>query len=237
MITPQDIENNTMFINDADIADYGVLVESFKVGGIAVKCETFQGENRTNFTVLSVNRYMRDISVSLFYTAQSRRELSIIKSTIDAMMMGGKIELFLPDQFFYSAYLVSAGDEQILGLEDDKVIALCAYKFQGIRHDALETVTVASGSTMQCKSTVPRTDCKLTCTATQYRSSLQVGPVTITGVNYGDTIVVDGILGRILQNGAPCAGNMSFLHFPALVPGENTITCPERLTVQYYPTY
>ena len=61
--------------------------------------------------------------------------------------------------------------------------------------------------------------------------------VTITGVTAGDVLVVDGIEGRILQNGAPCAGNMSFLHLPALVPGENVFSCPEVLTVEYYPTY
>lgn len=59
----------------------------------------------------------------------------------------------------------------------------------------------------------------------------------ITDVSEGDEIVVDGILGRILQNGAPCAGNMSFIHLPSLVPGENYFQCPEDLTVEYYPTF
>jgi hypothetical protein len=30
---------------------------------------------------------------------------------------------------------------------------------------------------------------------------------------------------------------MSFVHFPQLVPGDNSITCVETLTVEYYPTY
>ena len=122
----------------------------------------------------------------------------------------------------------------MLGVERNQVIALCSYQFKGVRHDKLETV---QGNTVICKSTVPHTDCRLTCTASQDYASLTIDTVTITGVTAGDVLVVDGILGRILQNGAPCAGNMSFVHFPSLVPEENTLTCPEDLTVEYYPTY
>lgn len=237
MITTQDIENNTMFIGDQDIADLGVLVQSFKVGGVKLTSNTFQGENRTNFNVLYTSRGMRTITVSLFFTAQSRRELSIIKSKIDAMLMVGKVDIFLPDDFFYSSYLTDAGEEQILGVEDNKVIALCTYTLEGIRHDALETIAYTAGGRMLCKSTVPKTDCRLTCTASQDYQQITIGPVTFLDVSSGDVLVADGILGRILQNGAPCAGNMVFTHFPSLAPGYNEITSPEDLTVEYYPTY
>lgn len=233
MITRQDIDNASMHINGVNVADYGVLVEKMKVGAIGVDNTTYQGRGRTNFNVLSSVQNMRPIEVSLFFTAETRRDLSLIKSKIDNMLMG-KLELWLPDGFFYSAYLVAAGDEQILGVEYNQVIALCSYKFEGIRHDMLETV---NSNYVYCKSLVPKTDCRLKCTATADRASLVIGPVTITGVRSGDTLEVDGINGRILQNGALCAGNMSFIHFPYLVPGENTITCVENLTVEYYPTY
>lgn len=233
MITKQDIDNATMHINGTNIADFGVLVESMKVGAIETDQQIYQGVNRTNFNVLDTIQYMRSISVNLFYSAPTRRELALIKSKLDNMMMG-KLELWLPDGFFYSAYLVSAGEEKILGVERNKVIALCSYQFKGIRHDELETVV---GNTVICKSTVPKTDCRLTCTASQNYASLQIDTVTITDVSAGDVLVVDGINGRILQNGGLCAGNMSFVHFPSLVPEENTLTCPEELTVEYYPTY
>lgn len=233
MITKQDIDNATMHINGTNIADYGVLVEHMKVGAIETSSETYQGVNRTSFNVLDTIQYMRSISVNLFYSAPTRRELALIKSKLDNMMIG-KLELWLPDGFYYTSYLVSAGEENILGVERNKVIALCTYQFKGIRHDKLETV---SGNTVICKSTVPHTDCRLTCTASQAYASLQIDTVTITNVAKDDVLVVDGITGRILQNGALCAGNMSFIHFPSLVPDENTLTCPEDLTVEYYPTY
>ena len=233
MITQKDIDNATMHINGTNIYDYGVVLESFKVGAIETITDTYQGVNRTNFNVLNYTQYMRSISVNLFFAAPTRRELALIKSKIDNMLMG-KLELWLPDGFYYMSYLESAGEESMLGVEHNKVIALCAYKFKGIRHDKLETV---ESNTVLCKSTVPRTDCRLTCTASQAYESLQIDTVTITNVSQGDVLVVDGITGRILQNGGLCAGNMSFIHFPYLVPAQNDLTCPEDLTVEYYPTY
>lgn len=233
MITQKEIDNATMHINGVNIADFGVLVESMKVGAIQTSTDVYQGVNRTNFNVLNSTQYMRPLSVNLFYSAPTRRELALTKSKLDNMMVG-KLELWLPDGFYYSSYLESAGEETILGVEHNKVIALCAYQFKGIRHDKLEKV---EANTVICKSTVPRTDCRLTCTASQAYASLQIDTVTITNVAKDDVLVVDGITGRILQNGGLCAGNMSFLHFPYLVPEENNLTCPEDLTVEYYPTY
>lgn len=233
MITKQDIDNATMHINGVNIADYGVLVEKLKVGPIETQQSVYQGVNRTNFNVLDTLQYMRSIDISLFFAAPTRRELALTKSKIDNMMIG-KLDLWVPDGFYYSSYLESAGEESYLGVENNKVIALCAYKFKGVRHDPKETV---QGNEVICKSTVPHTDCKLTCTASQDYASLTIDTVTITNVHQGDILVVDGITGRILQNGALCAGNMSFIHFPSLVPGDNILTCDEELTVEYYPTY
>lgn len=233
MITPQDIADTSMEVNGVKLSTKGVITGSIKVGGIDIDNTAYQGRGRTNFNVLSSVQKMRPITVVLFYSETSKRNLGLKKSTIDNMLVG-KLELKLPDGFYYSAYMEDAGEEQILGVENNEVIAAATYKFKGIRHDALETV---NGNTVNCKSLVPRTDCKITCTATQDRASLLIDTVTITGVHTGDVLTVDGINGRILQNGALCAGNMSFIHFPYLVPGNNTIDCVETCTVQYYPTY
>lgn len=238
MITKKDIDDASMYINGVNIADFGVLVESLKVGAIETATEVYQGVNRTNFNVLDSIQYMRSISINLFFTAPTRRDLALIKSKIDNMLTG-KLDLWVPDGFYYFAYLVSAGEESYLGVEHNKVIALCPYQFKGVRHDPIETImtTAANDNKVFCKSTVPKTDCKLTCTASQDYDSLQIDTVKITGVSEGDVLVVDGITGRILQNNGLCAGNMSFIHFPSLTPEENTLNCVEDLTVEYYPTY
>ena len=104
MITQKDIDNATMHINGTNIADYGVLVEKLQVGAIETQQEVYQGVNRSNFNVLDTIQYMRTINVSLFYSAPTRRELALIKSKIDNMMMG-KLDLWLPDGFYYFAHL------------------------------------------------------------------------------------------------------------------------------------
>lgn len=237
MITEQDIQQATMYIDGVDIYTVGALVKDFKVSATAIANTAYQGMDSTNFNVLSTVRGMRVITVTLFYKGTTKRELALKKAKIDNALGAGKVELYLPDGFYYSAYLTSAGEESVLGVEGQDVIAVCAYTLEGIRHDELETLTITSGQHFECKSLIPLTDVRLTCKATANWSSLTIGTVTITNVHTNDTLVVDGINKRILQNGAPCAGNMSFVHFPQLVPGDNSITCVETLTVEYYPTY
>lgn len=229
-LCPQDLD---MYVNGEAVSTYGAVVESFKVGPTQITNEVFQGRNRTGFNLLSATFGRREIAVNLFYKAKDRRTITLMKSQVDALLFG-KLELALPDGFLYSSVLTNAGEMQILGVEGPGVIALCSYTFEGVRHDPLVT---SSGNSIYCESTMPQTDCRLTCTASQAYNSITVDTVTITNVRQGDVLTVDGINGRILQNGAPCAGNMSFLHFPALVPGENTLSCPETLTIEYYPTY
>lgn len=233
MITAQDVKDATLYVNGQDVSMYGVLVESFSVGGTAISNEVYQGRNRTAFNVIASTFGRRSISVSLFFCGKTRRDLTMTKSKVDSLFFG-PLELFLPDGFYYTSVLSSAGEMAILGPQGDQVMALCKYDFDGIRHDPLETVT---GNVVRCLSTMPYTDCRLTCTASEAYDSITIATVTITGVAEGDVLVVDGINGRILQNGAPCAGNMSFTHFPTLIPGVNTLACPETLTVEYYPTY
>lgn len=227
------LQDASMCVNNTDLAGLGLIVESYKVGPTEITNDIFQGRNRTSFNVLSSVFGMREIAVNLFFAGKTRREITLKKSTVDALMFG-RLDLFLPDGLHYDAVLGSAGELQILGVQDNEVIALVSYTFRGICHDPLVTI---AGNTVICTSTIPETSCRLTCKASKAYDSITVDTVTITSVKKNDVLVVDGIDGRILQNGAPCAGNMSFLHFPALVPGENTLSCPETLTVEYYPTY
>jgi hypothetical protein len=237
MITERDILEATAYVDGVNIYNVGALVQSFTVSGTAISNSAYQGVNSTNFNVLSTTRGMRNISLTLGYKGETKRELALKKAKLDSMLGAGKIELYLPDGFYYTAYLTAVGEEAVEGVEGNKVIALCTYTLQGIRHDELKELTVTSGSTFLCESLIPTTDCRLSCKASQAYASLTIGSVTITSVAQNDTITIDGINKRILQNGAPCAGNMSFINFPQLVPGENVITCPETLTVEYYPTY
>ena len=238
MITDQDIRDATMYVNGTDIyQSVEALVESYKVGATQITNNVYQGKDSTDFNVLSTIRGMRTITVTLFYKAKDQHGLALKKAEIDNLLGAGKLDLYLPDRFHYAAYLTAAGEEALLGVEGQEMIAESVYTFNGIRHGDLQTLTIQSGTGFICESLIPLTDCRISCTASQAYASLQIGSVTVTSVAANDEIVVDGIQKRILQNGAPCAGNMSFVNFPKLVPGLNEITCPEQITVEYYPTY
>lgn len=223
----------TAYINDRDIRDFGALVESFKVGASPVTNHIYQGRNRTGFTELSYEIGMLPLTVSIFFSAPSRRELSVNKSRLDAALIG-KPELCMPDGFYYTASLQSAGDLAMLGQEDNQMIAVCQYSFNAIRHDALRTIT---GNTFRAEGTAPRMDARLVCTASQAYSQIQVGSVVFKNVAAGDVLTADGITGRLLINGEPAAQRTTFMKLPYVVPGLQTIDCPETLTISYAPTW
>lgn len=223
----------TLFIDDVNVADLGCLVESYTVGPAAVNSAIFQGRNRTTFRQLAYTIGRRDITVSLFYAAKTQRELAEQKSQVDARLLGTP-DLHLPDGFHYFAVLKSAGDLKILGIEGNRVIGLASYKLEGIRHDSLQTVT---GNTIKASGTMPQMDAIFSCATTAARSALQVGPVTFRNVPAGAAVVADGINGRLTVNGVAAAANATFTRLPFVVPGQQTITCPETLTVQYYPCW
>ena len=250
MITDNDILQATAYINDVDIYTVGALVESFKVSGTAISNTAYQGVNSTNFNVLQTTRGMRVITLNLFYKGQTRRELALKKAKIDNMIGAGKIDLKLPDGFHYSAYLTATGEEKTLGVEGNEIIALSTYTLQGIRHDDLETISTRGGDNFLCKSLIPETDVKITVPAAgatgtyTISDAAGIGSVTVTVSNPADVIVIDGINKRILKNGAPFTGTMSFIRFPKLVPGNNEIKVyyggayrTKNITVEYYPTY
>lgn len=223
----------TAYVNGVSILDVGAVLESYSVGGTSIKNNIYQGRNRTNFNLLSKQFGRKTVTMTVFFHAVDRHMLTIQQSKLTAMLTD-VVDLFLPDGFYYRSTLDKVGDLQILGVDGKGCIAECKYTLSGIQHDEMQTVT---GNTVYAQGTLWSMDCILTCTASRAYSSIQVGTVTFTGVSAGDVLTADGINGRLLRNGTPTTGNATFTHLPYLVPGEQTIQCPETLTVQYYPSY
>lgn len=223
----------TAYANGVSILDVGAILESYSVGGTSIKNNIYQGRNRTNFNLLSKQFGRKTVTMTVFFHAVDRHMLTIQQSKLTAMLTG-VVDLMLPDGFYYRSTLDKVGELSIIGVDGNGCIAECTYTLSGIQHEELQTVT---GNKVNAQGTLWSMDCILTCTASRAYSSIQVGTVTFTGVSAGDVLTADGINGRLLQNGTPTTGNAAFTHLPYLVPGEQTITCPETLTIQYYPSY
>lgn len=222
----------TAYVNGVSILDVGAVLESYSVGGTEISNETYQGRNRTHFNLLAKQFGRKTVTMTVFFHAENRHDLTLRQSKLTSMLTG-VVELGMPDGFYYRSTLDEVGDLSIIGVDGKGVIAECTYTLSGIQHDALQTV---DGNTVNAIGTMWQMDCILSCTASRAYSSIRVGTVVFTGVARGDVLTADGINGRMLKNGTPTTG-VSFTHLPFLVPGVQTITCPETLTVQYYPSY
>jgi hypothetical protein len=222
----------TAYINGTDVTDFGAIVQSYKVGGTPVSHDFYQARNRAAITSLGYTLGVKQITLVLFLAAPTQRELATQKSALDAALLTDPLELHLPDGFYYKALLQSAGDLAMQGIEANKVIASCTYALQGLRHDEMQTV---DGPDVLAEGTYPQMPCILRCTASRDYDELQLGPVTFSDIEDGDELVADGIAGLLTINGEPAGIRATFTRLPRLVPGPQTVSCPEPVTVSYCP--
>lgn len=225
-------------VNGKLFSEYGgAMLFDYTVGGTEITNDYFKGRNRSSWNQLSTVFGMRSINLSILFTGPDLNRVTLQKSQFDAACFG-QIELFLPDGFFYTANTVSVGDSSIVGIGETQAAIKADYSFEGIRHSPLVTATLpAGGGTVYCQSTLPFTDCILSCTVTAPATSYVLGGATFKNVQAGETLVFDGINKRILRGGAPGANNVNWTVFPQLIPGANNLTCVDAATVQYYPVY
>ena len=161
----------------------------------------------------------------------SPRETKKNLSALDALCLSGKVELYLPDGFYYTSLLQSIGAPQQI----TPSILSCSYTFLGIQHD--ELVRTVSKGTVYVQGTLPKMDCILSVSPSADATKYAIAGITFTNVKKGDQIKIDGITKRVLINGGPAAQRCDIIDFPYLTPGSNAISCLDPVTVQYYPSY
>lgn len=223
----------TAFIDGVNVLDFGALVERYKVSGTPIAQDYYQARNRAAFTKLSHTLGLKTITLVLFFSAPTRRELTMQKSALDAALIGTP-DLHLPDGFYYRSVLQAAGELSMLGVEANKLIASCSYVFLGVQHDALRTV---DGPEVFAEGTYPKMPCVLTCATSQAYESIQLGTVTFSDVAQGVELVANGIDGVLTIDGENAGTRAAFTQLPFLVPGPQTITCPEPVSVAYEPAW
>lgn len=224
----------SFFINGKNPEDYGAMaLLSYKVSGSPITNTIFQGRNRSAYRLIASVYGQKSVSLSLIYKGKTYREASMLRSVIERWMWG-KIELFMPDGFYYTVTLKSVGDGVPIGQENNMILIPVEYEFSGIQHDAMVTT---AGESFINPGTLPYADCICSVTASAATDSYVLAGCTFQDVTQGESLVVDGINGRVLRNGAPAPGNVTFTSFPQVVPGENSFTADDPVTVQYYPSY
>lgn len=225
-------------VNGIPLATYGgAALFDYSIGETPVSPEMFQGVNRTSWNLLKNIFLLREIALTVVFSAPDLRTAKLNRSALNRVLFD-KADLFIPDDgFHYEAICTSTGAEELVGIGDQSAMVKSRYTFKGLRRDELKTVTLQSGESLFCVSTMPFTDCRLTATASTDAESYTLGGAVFSGVSAGDVLVFDGIDGKITKNGVNAAASVSWVDFPQLTPGENAIPCADPVTVEYYPSY
>lgn len=227
-----------LLVNGKPVSEFGgaALLE-YSIGETPLENSIFQGVNRTNWNLLKSIYGMRTVTLTVIFTGETLNEAKVQRSKFN-LEIYGKSDIFIADDgFYYSVALMSTGAEIIVGIGEKTAQIKSEYSFSGIRHDKLEKIVVPSGGSLLCRSTMPYTDAKLTVTVGSAASSYSLGGATFGAVASNDVLVFDGINGKITKNGSNAAASTNWLDFPRLVPGKNTLTALDAITVEYYPTY
>ena len=227
-----------ILINGEPLTDYGgCTLLDYSIGGTDVTNTVFLGYNRTNFALLDSVTGSREITLTVVFIGRDLHEAKLNRSRVNRMV-AGKCELYIPDDgFYYSAYCTDLGQEELVGIGDALSAVKATYSFTGIRHGELVTVNLPANGTIFCKSTMPKTDCRLTATAPAAANAFTLGHAVFHDVLAGQILVFDGINGAVTKDGTNAAATTTFLPLPYIVPGRNLIRCTAPVTVEYYPTY
>lgn len=224
-----------IFINNKDISDFGAKADrnSISIGGTQITNDYFQGRNRSHYTLMDTTYGLKPISFKLVFFANYLRDAKLQKSQLEFELFGVS-EIHMPDGFYYRCMLDSIGNGVEKGVDGMGVMIECEYQLSGIQHD--ELVEVSNGASFLAKGTLPKMDCKLSVTVGADTANYSLGGAIFKNVHAGDKLVVDGIYKRFLKNGAWTTAD-SWISFPSVVPGQNSFTAQDVVTVEYYPSY
>jgi hypothetical protein len=251
-------------VNGIPLSEWGgMALLDYSVGETELQNPFFLGINRTTPLLLKTMFGARTLTLTIQFEGRTLHDAKMRRSRFNAEV-AGKSEIYIPDDgFFYSCICQSLGEERLVGQCESNAKVEATYTFTAFRHGATVIESVPpwqafkdglyskSYPQINCLSTVPQTDCKLTTTVDADAPAFVLGGAEFGPVSAGDVLTVDGIRKLVLKNGEDCSASMhwaAFSSFPSLTPGENTIITGRYssgvlilneadVVVEYTPTY
>ena len=225
------------FVDGRGSSEFGArLLASYSIGGASLNRSRIQPTAGMRFIPAGSRVGLREISLPVHIFGQSPLEAQLQKSALDAALLADPVELYLPDGFLYTASCDSIGE--VTEYSQDGCILAGSYKLSGFRHDLLETVHLpAGGSIMWAKGTAPDMECRLTCTVGTAADSYLMAGILWVSVKAGDVLVLDGIRRKVTRNSKNALNQTDLTQWPLLAPGQNILTAPDALTVEYSPVW
>lgn len=222
-----------MTINRIPISRYGAKLRAdYSVSGSSITTTYLKPRTGSAFHLIGNTIGLKTITLPFDIYGRSPSDAKRKLSSLDALAAAGKVELSLPDGMLYTAVLQAIAQPTAI---TDRILS-CSYTFMGIQHDAKIRLD-ADGGHFWANGTLPQMDCILSVTVGADSNKYLFAGVTFSGVKKGDVLILDGVTKRVLVNGAPGAQKCDLVEFPYQVPGRNIISCPDVVTVKYYPSY
>lgn len=225
------------YVDGRGAGEFGArLLADYSVGGPSLTRSRVLPPAGLRFLPAGSQVGLREIELPIHLYGASPSDAQRKKSALDAALLADPVELALPDGFLYRASLDEIGDTE--ELTQDGCILRGEYTLVGFRHDPLERVTLpAGGGTLYARGTAPDMECRLTATATAAALTYVMAGVVWVDVSAGDVLCLDGIHRAVTKNGENALAKCDLTRWPLLAAGKNILTCPDALTVEYYPVY
>lgn len=223
-----------MFLNGLNADEYGVrLLKKWSVKRGSTGTEYTKSRKGSVFTPLVSEFSLKTITLPVTIKGRDAHEAAVRISMWEAALAAGKVELYLPDGFFYDACLKSCGDP----VYDLPSLISNTYVLEGVQRGPLQTLKAAPGVAFPVDGTAPHIECRITATPAAAAAEYLMAGVKFADVTAGDILCIDGLTIRVLINGAPALQRCDIVEWPYLIPGENTLTGTGEMNIEYYPIY
>lgn len=222
------------WINNSPSGEFGCrLLQSWSVKDAALSPTFLQGKSCTTFTAFGSTIGLKTISLPVHIYGSSPRDALQKRSLLTSALMQNIVNLQMPDGFLYRAALSNSGSCQ--ALTQDGCILSCQYELTGMQCDPLQQITTHGNFFVQ--GTHPFMDCCIICIVGKAAQRYTMAGITWQNVQTGDVLIIDGLKKQVLKNGSNAALDNDLTQWVKLHPGENHLTAPDPLTIEYYPTY
>lgn len=100
-----------MFLNHLNAVEYGVrLLKGWSVKRGSTGASAVKSRMNAAFNVMGSEVSLKTITLPVTIKGRDQHEAAARLSAWEAALAGGKVELQLPDGFYYDAYLKSCGE-------------------------------------------------------------------------------------------------------------------------------
>ena len=223
-----------MFLNHLNAVEYGVrLLKGWSVKRGGTGASAVKSRMGAAFNVVGAELALKTITLPVTIKGRDQHEAAERLSAWEAALADGKVELRLPDGFYYDAYLKSCSEPSY----DLPWLISNTYVLEGVQRGPLLSLKTQPDVPFTVKGTAPRIGCRIAATVPDGAASFSMAGVTFTGVAAGDMLCIDGLTIRVLVNGAPGLQKCDIIEWPYLTPGRNLLAGGSAMAVEYFPIY